>query len=62
MTPAAFVYAYTGLGVRAGALAALEQAYAERANTVKFLKVSPTLDTLRGDPRFADLARRVGLD
>jgi tetratricopeptide (TPR) repeat protein len=60
--PAAFVAAYTGLGDVEQAFLALERAYAERSNLMRSLKVLPILDPLRGDPRFGDFLRRVGLD
>ncbi len=59
---AAFVQAYLGLGDNDQAFAWLEQAYKEQSNILQWLKVEPTFDSLRGDPRFADLVRRVGLN
>ena len=59
--PAAFVNAYLGLGDNAEAFAWLEQAYEEQSNILIYIKVFPLFDSLRGDPRFEDLVRRVGL-
>jgi tetratricopeptide (TPR) repeat protein len=59
--PAPFVHAYIGLDDRENALAALERAFRERANIMQFLLTHPMYDALRGDPRFLDLVRRVGL-
>lgn len=59
---AAFVNAYLGLRDREAAFAWLEQAYAEQSNILQFLKVHPYFDAIRGDPRFADLVRRVWRD
>jgi TolB-like protein/DNA-binding winged helix-turn-helix (wHTH) protein/Flp pilus assembly protein TadD len=53
--------AYVGLGDKNQAVAWLEKAYAEHSNELPTLKVSPTYDPLRSDPRFQDLLRRVGL-
>jgi len=39
----------------------LEQAYKEKTEPLLYLRVDPRLDSLRSDPRFADLVRRVGL-
>jgi TolB-like protein/DNA-binding winged helix-turn-helix (wHTH) protein/Flp pilus assembly protein TadD len=52
---------YVALGEREKAFAWLEHAYAEHDNQLQFLRVDPELDPLRGDPRFQDLMRRVGL-
>jgi hypothetical protein len=41
--------------------AVLETAYQERSYYLAYLKVSPTADPLRADPRFDDLLRRIGL-
>jgi len=59
---AAFVNAYLGLGDNEQAFVWLEKAYQEQSNLLELLKVHPFFDPLRGDPRFADLVRRVGLD
>jgi TolB-like protein/Tfp pilus assembly protein PilF len=58
----AFVNAYLGLGETDQAFAWLEQAYKEQSNILQFLKVHPYFDPIRGDPRFADLLRRTGLE
>ena len=52
---------YTGLDEPEEAFRWLETAYEERAGWMVMLAVTPELDTLRADPRFADLERRVGL-
>ena len=52
---------YAGLGDRDQAFAWLEKAYEARSSNLLYLKVSPRYDSLRADPRFADLVRRVGL-
>jgi tetratricopeptide (TPR) repeat protein len=59
---AAFVNAYLGLGDNEQAFAWLERAYQEHSPILQYVKVHPFFDPLRGDPRFADLVRRVGLD
>jgi pentatricopeptide repeat protein len=58
---AAFVNAYLGLGENELAFDRLEQAYKERSNILQFLKTHPYFDPIRGDPRFIELVRRVGL-
>ena len=50
-----------GLGDLETAFEWLEKAYKERDFYLIYLKVDPRLDPLRGDARFTDLLRRVGL-
>jgi eukaryotic-like serine/threonine-protein kinase len=53
---------YAGLGDREKAFEFLERAYQERSPDIPyFLKADLRIDTLRSDPRFQDLLRRVGL-
>jgi serine/threonine protein kinase/TolB-like protein/Tfp pilus assembly protein PilF len=50
---------YAGLGEKDQAFAWLERAYEDRTYWMAGLKVDPQLDTLRSDPRFRDLLRRM---
>jgi len=52
---------YVGLGDKAQALEWLEKAYEDRSFNLAWIKVWPWLDSLRGEPRFQDLLRRMGL-
>ena len=61
LDPAAFAWAYLGMGKKDETLACLEKAYARHSNMMDTLKVEPAWDPLRSDPRFQRLARRVGL-
>ena len=56
-----FVWAYLGLGDHEQVFAWLEQAYKEQSNFLQWMKVHPVFDSVRGDPRFADLVKRIGL-
>ena len=58
---AALVNAYLGLGNNEQTFFWLERAFKERSPILQYIKVHPFFDPLRGDPRFADLVRRVGL-
>jgi hypothetical protein len=55
------VNAYLGLGDNEQAFAWLERAYKEHSTILQYIRVHPFFDPLRGDPRLADLVRRVGL-
>lgn len=52
---------YSALGEKDLGMAQLEMAYAKRQEGLLWLKVDPSLDGLRSDPRFTDLMRRVGI-
>ncbi len=52
---------YARLEEKDEAFAWLEKAYAVRAYDLLYLKACPEGDSLRGDPRFPDLLRRIGL-
>jgi eukaryotic-like serine/threonine-protein kinase len=56
-----FALIHIGLGKRDQAFEWLEKAYEERSSWLVSLKVEPLFDSIRSDPRFADLVRRVGL-
>ena len=50
---------YAALGEKDQAFAWLEKAYEDRTFFLTGLKVDPAMDTLRSDPRFKDLLRRM---
>jgi tetratricopeptide (TPR) repeat protein len=52
---------YEGLGEKDQAFAWLQKAYDEHGFTMTWLMVEPRWDSLRSDPRFADLLQRMGL-
>ena len=52
---------HAGLGEKELAFEWLEGAYKEHSFSMTLLKVDPRWESLRSDPCFADLARRVGL-
>jgi DNA-binding winged helix-turn-helix (wHTH) protein/TolB-like protein/cytochrome c-type biogenesis protein CcmH/NrfG len=52
---------YVGVGNQNLALDCLEKAYQSREGALRNIKVDPRLDSLRLNPRFEDLLRRVGL-
>jgi serine/threonine protein kinase/tetratricopeptide (TPR) repeat protein len=50
---------YAALGEKDLALAQLQQAYLQRSFFLTLIKVDPELDSLRRDPRFQDVLRRM---
>lgn len=55
-----FAVVHAGLGERDQALRYLERAYEERSTVLAYLLIDPRLVSLRDDPRFLALARRLG--
>ena len=53
---------YAGLGDADRAFQQLEIAYSKREPWILALKVGPGFDTIRDDPRFAELLRRIGVE
>ena len=60
-SPVRIARIYVGLGDKERAFEWLEKGYAGRSDHLTQLKTDPAFDSLRSDPRFADLVRRVGL-
>ena len=60
VSPLAWAYVYAGLREKSKALDWLEKSFREGA-LLTGLKVDPHFDSLRDEPRFADLQKRVGL-
>lgn len=52
----------TSMGNTDEALMWLERAYKDRDGSMVFLKVDPSFDRLRTNPRFVDLLRRMGIE
>ena len=56
-----FVLIYVGMGNKDEAFAWLEKAYKQHSPMMAWLAVDQRFDSLRAEPRFQDLMRRVGL-
>ncbi|MFN2566009.1 MAG: protein kinase [Gemmatimonadaceae bacterium] len=52
---------YVGLGETDRMFEWLKKAYDERSEWLVYLHVEPVFDSLRSNPRFADLVRRIGI-
>jgi serine/threonine protein kinase/Tfp pilus assembly protein PilF len=52
---------YIGVGEYDRALECLEKSYQEHCHWLIYLHIDPSMDALRGSPRFQELAKRVGL-
>jgi hypothetical protein len=51
--------AYIEIGDKAKAFAILNRAYENRESSIQWLKIVPQLDSLRDDPRFQELLKKV---
>jgi tetratricopeptide (TPR) repeat protein len=60
ISPTIIAFVYAGLGEKDEAFTWLEKAYDGRDFILVLLRVDPTFDPLRSDPRFENLMRRVG--
>lgn len=61
VSPYYIAVVYAGLGDKDRAFEFLDKAYREQASMLQYLKIHPTLESLRADPRFRELARRISL-
>ncbi len=59
--PFAVAMIFVGLGEKDEAFAWLEKAYQERSENLLYYKDTPLLDSVRSDPRFTNLLRRMNL-
>jgi TolB-like protein/Tfp pilus assembly protein PilF len=59
VAPTAIAVVYVGLGEKEQAFAWLDMAYKSRHIHVTYLTLEPMYDSLRSDPRFQDLVRRL---
>ena len=57
-----FALIHAALGETATALDWLERAFEEHSDHLPYIRVNPRLDPLRGEPRFQELLRRMGLE
>ena len=61
VSPMDIAMVHTALGEKDRAFEWLEKAYADQSEMLLFLPIYPPFDSLRADPRFQDLVRRVGV-
>ncbi|MCH7886467.1 MAG: hypothetical protein IIA58_00710 [Candidatus Marinimicrobia bacterium] len=53
---------YTRLGQKDKAFEQLEYAFEKREGELVYIKVDPKFDSLRSDPRFSELLKKMGLE
>ena len=61
ISPVWLALAHAGIGEKNAALDALEKAYEQHDVILVWLGTEPRLDSLRRDPRFIEILRRIGL-
>jgi len=57
----AFTWIHLGLGDKDRAFEWLEKAFGYHSFTLATMRISPLLEPLRDDPRWKDLAHRIGV-
>src|SRR5688572_8607004 len=62
VSPFFFALVYTGLNDKENALKWLEKSYEEKSGSVRYLKMEPRLQTLRNEPRYIALMKKIGLE
>ena len=62
VSPTAFATIYLGLGEKEQCLDWLEKAYEQRDSACWYLKIDQIYDTVRNEPRFQTLVKKVGFD
>jgi adenylate cyclase len=60
--PGVLAYGYASIGEKDQAFTWLEKAYQVHDPALAYLKVDPIFDSLRSDPRYIDLLKKVGLN
>ena len=60
--PSVLAWIYAPLGEKELALSALEKGYELHSNSMAYIKVDPFFDSLRDDPRFKALLKKVGFE
>lgn len=61
VSPCDTALVYSALGENEKTISLLEEAYEQRDASLVWCKVAPESDSLRSEPRFQDLLRRIGL-
>jgi hypothetical protein len=61
LQPYLFAIVQIGLGDKDEAFRILSKAVDEKSDELLFIRVDPALDTLRSDPRFHALLKRMGI-
>jgi TolB-like protein/Tfp pilus assembly protein PilF/predicted Ser/Thr protein kinase len=59
--PGQIAYNYAALGDKNQAFLWLEKAYANKSESLQFIKVAKVMDPFRSDPSYVDLLKRMGL-
>jgi TolB-like protein/tetratricopeptide (TPR) repeat protein len=62
VSPFFFALVYTGLNDKENALQWLEKSYEEKSGSVRYLKMEPRLQSLRNEPRYTALMKKIGLE